>query len=262
MKDVTEHTLTDAVIRRLENCQNGRLGHVMTRLITHLHAFVREVEPSSEEWLAAIRFLTRTGQISDEQRQEFILLSDTLGVTMLIDTIQHRAPEGATESSVLGPFYVPGAPDRPAGANMALTPGPLLTVRGQVTSTAREPIAGALLDVWQAAATGLYDVQDATQPKYNLRARFRTDVRGRYEFQTIRPVSYPIPTDGPVGSLLAQLGCHPYRPAHVHFIVSAQGYKTVVTELFDRSDTYLDSDVVFGVKNSLAVEFAARPGAA
>jgi len=259
MKDVTEHTLTQAAVSRLDNCQDGRLRHVLTRLITHLHDFVREVEPSSDEWLQAIRFLTRTGQISDEQRQEYILLSDTLGVTMLIDSLHHRGSQGATESSVLGPFYVAGAPERPAGANLSATRPATLSVRGRVLSTAAEPLAGALLDVWQTDSNGLYDVQDPAQPRHNLRARFKTDGRGCYEFETVRPVSYPIPTDGPVGNLLARIGRHPYRPAHIHFIVSAPGYKTVVTELFDRTDPYLDSDVVFGVKRSLAVEFTPCP---
>jgi protocatechuate 3,4-dioxygenase beta subunit len=256
MKDFSVEDLTAEAIARMASCPEQRLLHVMERLVTQLHAFVREVEPSPEEWLAAIEFLTRTGQISDHQRQEYILLSDTLGVTMLVDALHQRKHAGATESSVLGPFYVEGAPELPAGANIAQRPGDPLTVRGRVLATDGTPIAGALLDVWQNDANGLYDVQDPGQPQPHLRGRFRTDAEGRYSFRTIRPVSYPIPVDGPVGQLLRRLGRHPYRPAHVHFRVSAEGYRPVTTELFDAGDAYLESDVVFGVKSSLIARFA------
>jgi hydroxyquinol 1,2-dioxygenase len=290
MQDFTEHNLTRAVISRMAEGQEARLRQVMTSLVEHVHAFVREVRPTPAEWLAAIEFLTRTGQISDHQRQEYILLSDTLGITMLVDAVQH-APRKATtdgavteraateravtestatespvtespvtespvtESSVLGPFYVEGAPELPAGANIAQRAGEPLLVRGRVSSTDGTPLAGALLDVWQNDSNGLYDVQDPGQPQPHLRGKFRSDAAGQYSFRTVRPVSYPIPTDGPVGQLLARLGRHPYRPAHVHFKVSASGHQSVVTELFDAGDGYLETDVVFGVKRSLVVQF-------
>lgn len=270
MQDFTEHNLTRAVISRMAEGHELRLRQVMTSLVEHVHAFVREVRPTPEEWLAAIEFLTRTGQISDHQRQEYILLSDTLDITMLVDAVQH-APRNAaaesaatektvtrlaaTESSVLGPFYVEGAPELPAGANIARRAGEPLLVRGRVLSTDGAPLAGALLDVWQNDSNGLYDVQDPGQPQPHLRGKFRSDAAGQYSFLTVRPVSYPIPTDGPVGQLLARLGRHPYRPAHVHFKVSAPAHQGVVTELFDAGDGYLETDVVFGVKRSLVVRF-------
>lgn len=256
MRNLTEQNLTDAVVARVANAKDPRTRQIMESMIRHLHAFVREIEPTPEEWFAAIQFLTATGQKCDAKRQEFILLSDTLGVSMLVDAINNRKTAGGTESSVLGPFHVEGAPELPMGTDLgAGDRGTTVTFRGSVLSAGGTPIAGAVLDVWQTAPNGLYDVQDPSQPEMHLRGRFTTGPDGRYEFHTMKPVSYPVPTDGPVGRLLDLQGRHPFRPAHTHFIVSAPAHKSVVTQLFVEGDAYLESDAVFGVKNSLVVEF-------
>jgi hydroxyquinol 1,2-dioxygenase len=261
MRQFTEDTLTDAVVARLERCQDPRFRQVMTAMIHHLHAFVREVELTEAEWMTAIQFLTATGQACIGDRQEFILLSDVLGVSMLVDAINHGKPSGATESTVLGPFYAEGAPELPAGADIAHGgPGDKTEVRGRVLTTEGKPIKGALLDIWQTAANALYSTQDPNQDRFNMRGRFRTDDRGEFFFRTVKPVSYPVPTDGPVGKILNAMGRHPMRPAHIHFIVSAPGYEPVATHLFVNGDPYLDSDVVFAVKNSLVVDFKPKPG--
>jgi catechol 1,2-dioxygenase len=256
MRDFNETTATAAVIGRLGDECDPRLRTIMTALITHLHALVREVEPTSEEWLAAIRFLTATGHMCDDKRQEFILLSDTLGVSMLVDAINHRKPSGATESTVLGPFHVAAAPRLAMGDTIARDgKGEVTHVSGRVLDPRGEPIAGATLDVWQTSHDGLYDIQDASQPPMNLRGIFTTGRDGRYAFVTIKPSSYSIPTDGPVGKMLQALGRHAMRPAHIHFILSAAGFESVTTHIFVAGDEYLDSDAVFGVKSSLVVPF-------
>jgi hydroxyquinol 1,2-dioxygenase len=256
MGNPTEMKLTDLVLAQLANTADPRLKLIMERLIRHLHDFVREVELTPDEWLAAIRFLTAVGHKSDEQRQEFILLSDTLGVSMLVDAISNRGQPGVTESSVLGPFYVEGAPALGLAADIgADTAGDPVIVSGHVGAADGPPIAGALLDVWQTAPNGLYSTQDPGQSPMNLRGRFHTDAAGRFEFRTVLPSSYPIPDDGPVGKMLRALGRHPWRPAHIHFIVSAAGFRPVTTMLFVAGDSYLGSDAVFGVKDSLVVPF-------
>lgn len=262
MRDAGEERLTEAVVAKLAVCPDPRLKRVMEALIRHLHAFAREVELTEAEWATGIRFLTETGQMCDDKRQEFILLSDVLGLSMLVDAMNHRKPEGATQSTVLGPFYVEGAPDLEPGANIAKAGGgEPVEVSGRVLTPQGNPIAGALLDVWQTAPNGFYDIQDPTQPEFNLRGRFHTDRAGAFRFHTVKPTSYPLPTDGTVGRMLAAVGRHPFRPAHIHFIVSAPGYESVTTHLFAAGDPYLDSDAVFGVKNSLIVEFRpARDG--
>jgi catechol 1,2-dioxygenase len=256
MRDFNEFTATAAVIERNANCRDERLRQIMISVVTHLHAIVKEVEPTFEEWVFAIDFLTRTGQICDDKRQEFILLSDTLGVSMLVDAINHRRNSAATESTVLGPFHVADAPQLQMGDTISLDgKGEPLYMSGKVLTESGAAIEGALLDVWQTSYDGFYDVQDARQPAMNLRGQFMTGSDGRYFFRSVKPSSYPIPSDGTVGTMLAALGRHPMRPAHVHFIVSAPGYQSVTTHVFVDGDPYLDSDAVFGVKESLIVPF-------
>ena len=251
-----EEQITRNVLDSMANTPNPRLKQVMTSLIIHLHTFIREVELSQEEWALGIQFLTRAGQICDEKRQEFILLSDITGTSMLVDAINHRLSEGATESTVFGPFYREGAPELPMGATISQDGrGEPAVVAGQVRSTNGTPIAGALLDVWETDENGLYEQQDPEQPDMNLRGKFRTDHEGRYFFVGIKPVSYAIPDDGPVGQLLRALSRHPFRPAHIHLLVSADGFMSVTTHLFVKGDPYLDSDAVFGTKDSLVVDF-------
>ncbi len=256
MEQGTPAELTAEVLARYTAASSPRMKTVMSSLITHLYAFIQEVELTEEEWMTGIKFLTATGQMSTDQRQEFILLSDVLGVSMLVDMVNNNKPQGATESTVLGPFYVENAPMLGAGANIARdVDGVPLLLSGKVLDTEGKPVANALLDVWQASGLGLYDVQDPNQPEFNLRGKFLTDVEGRYSFRTARPKSYPVPTDGPAGELLRAAGRHPFRPAHVHFIASAEGFNNLVMHIFDSEDEYLDSDAVFAVKSSLVREF-------
>ena len=256
MQPFTEHNATDIVVASLAESRSERFRQIMTSVISHLHAIVREVEPTTAEWMTAIDFLTRTGQISDEKRQEFILLSDVLGVSMLVDAVNHRKPSGATESTVLGPFHVSGAPALPMGANISHGPdGEPVLVRGTIRDTDGRPIGGATLDVWQTSADGFYDVQDERQTPMNLRGVFTTNQDGRFWFRTIKPASYPIPTDGPVGEILTAMGRSEMRPAHIHFIVGAPGHESVTTHLFVEGDPYLESDAVFGVKETLIAAF-------
>ena len=256
MRDFNENTATAAVIERMAGAKDPRFKQIMTSIVTHLHAVVREVEPTMDEWMTAIQFLTATGQMCDDKRQEFILLSDTLGVSMLVDAINNRKPSGATESTVLGPFHVAGAPTKKMGDTISLDgKGDPAYVSGRVLDEAGTPIAGALLDVWQTSSDGAYDIQDPNQPEMNLRGLFTTGADGRFFFRTVRPSSYPIPTDGPVGKMLLAMGRHPMRPAHIHFIVGAKGFEPVTTHIFVAGDKYLDSDAVFGVKDSLIEPF-------
>lgn len=260
MRDFDENSITDAVLQRLAGAEDPRLRHVAQSLVKHLHAFVRDVEPSFEEWQTAISFLTRIGHMCDGKRQEFILLSDTLGVSMLVDAINHRLPESATPTTVLGPFYVEGAPDLPLGAEVARAmKGEPLHVSGRVSTAGGSPIAGAIVDIWHSDEDGYYDVQRPDQPDANLRARFGTDSNGRFHFWTLTPTSYPVPDDGPVGELLRATGRHPMRPAHVHFMIAALGHETLVTHVFVAGDPYLNSDAVFGVKQELIAEFTQLP---
>ena len=256
IRNFTEDTLTAEVLRRIEGTPNARLKEVMTSLVKHLHAFVREVRPTQEEWFTGIKFLTDTGHWCDDKRQEFILMSDTLGVSMLADFINYGKVANATESTVLGPFFVEGAPELPQGANIAGpgTPGEPCVVECSVSGTDGRPLAGALVDVWEAGGDGYYDVQK--KEGTNLRARFRTGADGRLVFRCVKPTSYPVPHDGPVGKMLAATGRHPMRPGHLHFMIQAPGYDKLVTHLFVRGDEFLDSDAVFGVKESLIVDFA------
>jgi len=254
----SEERSEDAVISRMDPAKvDPRLYAVVQSLVKHMHAFIKETEPTNEEWLAGIRFLTETGHKCTDWRQEFILLSDILGVSMLVETINNRKPSGATETTVLGPFHIEGAPHLENGANISLDgKGDPMVVRGRVTDTEGRPIVGALLDLWQANEDGFYDVQQkGIQPDMNLRGIFTTDADGRYWFRSAKPRFYPIPDDGPVGQLLNAMGRHPYRPAHVHFIVGAKGFSPIVTHYFVPGDPYLETDAVFGVKESLIVDF-------
>jgi hydroxyquinol 1,2-dioxygenase len=259
MRNLDQKTITDSALERIANCNNPRLKEVMTALIRHVHDFAREVNLTPSEWMAGIEFLTAVGRITDDKRQEFILLSDTLGLSALVDLMANRGKsEAATESSLLGPFFRAGAPELPAGASIArgLAGEPIL-LRGHVTSTDGKALAGAPIDVWQASSDGRYDLQfdNFKGGEMNLRARLRTDAQGRYEFRSVKPASYPVPSDGPVGAMLNALGRHPYRPAHIHFIISAAGFKPLVTALYIDGDEYIDSDVVFGSREQLVVKY-------
>jgi hydroxyquinol 1,2-dioxygenase len=256
--DFTEETATPAVAASFEGTADPRLREVLGSLVRHLHGFVREVEPTFEEWERAIRFLTETGRRCDDTRQEFILLSDVLGVTMLVDAVNHRTASAATDSTVLGPFHVVASPRRELGDTIDLVgTGEPCVVSGRVGSLDGTPLAGALLDVWQADDHGFYDVQQpGAQPEGNGRGLFTCDHEGRFWFRTVTPSPYPIPTDGPVGRLLAATGRHPNRPAHIHLIVAADGHLPVTTHVFVAGSPYLDSDAVFAVKQSLVRDFA------
>lgn len=253
----TEDGSVEAVNARMSGDAPDRLAVLMQSLVTHLHAFIKDVEPSQEEWGIAIDFLTRTGQICDHNRQEYILLSDILGVSMLVDAINNRRPTGATENTVLGPFHVDDAPRYPMGTNITLQGGcETCLFEGTICDLDGAPIEGAQIDVWSDSEDGFYDVQQPdVQPRDNNRGVFTTGPDGRYWFSGIKPVSYPIPDDGPVGQLLGHMGRHPNRPAHMHFIVGAEGYDRLTTHTFVDGDPYLTSDAVFGVKASLITEF-------
>jgi len=250
--DFSEDTATDLVVASFADTPDPRLRDVVGALTRHLHAFVREVEPTQAEWEQAIGFLTGVGAMCDDKRQEFILLSDVLGVSMLVDAINHRVPAGATESTVLGPFHVVASPPRALGDDIAdVSEGVPLVVRGRVLDLDGTPVAGARVDVWQADGEGFYDVQKDTTPDQDLRGLFTTDEHGRYWFRTVEPAHYPIPDDGPVGDLLRRTGRHPYRPAHIHVIATANGHDPVTTHVFIDGSPYLEDDTVFGVRRSL-----------
>jgi hydroxyquinol 1,2-dioxygenase len=261
MQEFDENTITEAVVERVANADEPRVREVSVALVRHLHAFVRDVEPTEAEWEAGIRFLTETGQMCSATRQEFILLSDTLGVSMLVDAINHRFPGDATQTTVFGPFYV----EPPRFANGGHIEGRLqgrpMYVGGSVVDASGRPIAGATVDVWHSDDKGFYDLQKLDDdPDYSGRGRFETDAEGRFHLWTIRPVAYPIPDDGPVGKMLAAQGRHPFRPEHIHFMIAAPGCRKLVTHIFADGDVYLDSDVVFGVKASLIRQFDRHDG--
>ena len=253
--------ITATASASFDRCPDPRLRELMRALVTHLHAFATEVGLAEAEWRTMVDELTATGRITDERRQEFILWSDALGLSMLVDALAHPAATGATESTVLGPFYVAGSPERGYGESMAEEPaGMPARVHGRVLSVGGAPIAGAELDVWQNGEDRLYAVQRPEAPEDHLRGRYRTRDDGTYAFTAVRPVPYPIPDDGPVGRMLAATGRHPWRPAHIHLIVRAPGFRSVATHIFDAASEYLDSDAVFAVKRSLVRPFVARSG--
>jgi catechol 1,2-dioxygenase len=255
--DFTEETAADAVVESFAPATDPRLREILASLVRHLHAFAREVELTIGEWETAIDFLTRTGHMCDDDRQEFILLSDVLGMSMLVETISNRKFGVATESTVLGPFHVVESPPLPLGASIDhVGTGMPCVVTGRVVSVDGAPLPGATLDVWQANDQGFYDVQQpGVQPRGNGRGLFTADENGEFWFRTIVPSYYPIPTDGPVGELLIATGRHAFRPAHIHFIVTAPGHRPLTTHIFVAGSEYIESDTVFAVKKSLVVDF-------
>jgi hydroxyquinol 1,2-dioxygenase len=260
MRQFDEKSITEAVVARMSSCDDPRFRQVMSSLVRHLHDFVRDVQLTEKEWITAIQFLTDVGQTCTDKRQEFILLSDTLGISVLVISINHPAESGSAESTVLGPYYWEGAPDLPNGSNLAVgVKGDPTFYSGRVLSNSGQPVANALLDIWSGDGEGNYDMQMPGDVGMKARGRIRTDEQGRYWFRSIRPEYYPVPTDGPVGRMLRAMGRHPYRPGHIHMIVSAEGYEPVTTHIFAAGSKYLDSDAVFGVKESLVAKYEQHP---
>ncbi len=264
MSNAAEIALTQTVLSRLGECGDPRLKTVMTSLITHLHDFVRDVRLTDQEWMQAIQFLTEVGKTCTPQRQEFILLSDTLGISTLVLEVNHPSVEGSLEATVLGPFYVEGVAERPLGADLTDgMEGEPTFYSGRVSDTEGRPIAEAVLDIWSSDGIGAYDVQRAGPFVSAGRAKIKTDADGRYWFRSIKPADYPVPTDGPAGALLRLLGREANRPGHLHLIVSAPNHEEVVTQLFVADSVYLNRDAVFGAKDALAGRFARHaPGVA
>lgn len=253
--------LTEAVCASFGGARSERARTVLEALVRHLHQLVRETAVTEEEWLEAIGFLTRTGEITDARRQEFILLSDVLGVSSLVVRLNQPKPEGATRATVLGPFFAPGSPRHENGDDLANgAPGSPCLVRGRIVSTEGRPVSGARVDVWQADDAGRYDVQYDELPEARGRGHVFSESDGRFWFWTVRPTAYPIPTDGPVGDLLRAAGRAAMRPAHIHFRIEADGYETLTTHVFAEGDPFLSSDAVFGVDTSLVAPFVAHEG--
>jgi hydroxyquinol 1,2-dioxygenase len=264
MRNIDENTITQAVVESMAACRDERLCVVMTSLIQHLHSFAREVKLTEAEWAAGIAFLTTAGHMTDNKRQEFILLSDVLGLSTLVTAQNNAKPDGCTESTVFGPFYVEGAPAYDNGADIANgAKGAPCFVSGHVRAHDGGPIADVAMDVWQSDENGFYDVQAPGDHEHRARGSLRTASDGSFRFRSILAEAYPIPHDGPVGKLLAALGRHPWRPAHLHFMLRAPGYQTLVTHVFRDDDRYLDSDTVFGVRSSLIAPWVRHaPGVA
>ncbi len=262
MQLVTEDNITELAVERWATAEDPRLAELMTALIRHLHDFAREVRLTEAEWMAAVRWLTATGQISNEKREEFILASDVLGLSMLVVQMNHRLDPAATPATVLGPFHIEGSPELANGADMSQgLPGTPLFLHGTVRDLAGRPVAGGVLDVWQADNEGLYESQHADVDEARLRAKYTTGEDGGYCVRTVSPLGYSIPMDGPVGQLIARTGISHMRPAHIHFLINVPGYEPLITHLFQEGANYLDSDVVFGTKQELVVRFEERePG--
>lgn len=259
MPYATEENLTDLAVKQWEAVHSPRLRQIMRSLVKHLHGFVRDVDLKQDEWLMAVDWLAKTGKLCTDKRQEFILLSDVLGISMLVDAINHRFPEGATPSTVIGPFHIDDSPEMTMGANVAEgLAGETCFLVGTVKGMDGKPVEGAKLDIWQADADGLYESQLGVEEP-TLRAVFHTGADGKYVIRTIAPPGYSIPMDGTVGALLGHTDISHFRPAHIHFLIAAPGYQTLVTHLFKKDAKYIDSDVVFGVKDKLIVEFKKHP---
>src|SRR2546421_1267716 len=256
MRQFNEDTLTAEVVARLKETKDKRLREIMTAAVKHLHAFAREVQLTEEEWFEGIKFLTAVGQKCDDKRQEFILLSDVLGLSMMVVALNHKTAPGATEATVLGPFFAHGAKEYGYGADLregATMKGEDTWISGRVQSVDGKPIPNALLDIWQAKADGIYDVQ--TGGEFELRGRVKANAKGEFSFRSYKPKFYSVPDDGPVGELLRATGNHKMRPAHMHAVVSAPGYQQVITHVFVEGDPYLDDDAVYAVKNSLVGKY-------
>ena len=260
MRNLNQDTITQAVIARFAETPDPRLKEIMTSLVQHLHAFAREVKLTEGEWLQGIQFLTATGQKCDDKRQEFILLSDTLGLSMLTVAMNNDKPQGCTEATVFGPFHVEGAPHYEHGDDVANgASGEPCVVRGSVQGLDGQPVAGAVIDVWQSDAKGNYDVQYAELDHAQGRGVLHSGPDGKFHFRTIVAEAYTIPADGPVGDMLRATKRHPWRPAHLHFMIKAEGYETLVTHVFRNGDQWLDSDAVFGVRQSLVADWVQQP---
>lgn len=260
MQNLNEDNVTQVVISTFANTSDARLKELMTGLVHHLHAFAREYKLTEEEWFKGIDFLTRCGHITDDKRQEFILLSDVLGLSMLTTALNNKKPAGCTESTVFGPFYVEGAPQYELGDDVANgAKGTSCVVKGTITGLDGEPVANARIEVWQSDDDGLYDVQHQGLDHAQGRGVFVADENGAYNFSSVVAVPYAIPHDGPVGQMLEATGRHPWRPAHLHFMIKAPGYETLITHVFRRDSEYLDSDAVFGVRESLVCDWSQQP---
>ena len=256
MRNLNQDTLTQAVVERFADTPDPRLKEIMTSLVRHLHAFAREVKLTEGEWFKGIEFLTATGQKCDDKRQEFILLSDTLGLSMLTVVMKNDKPPGCTEATVFGPFHVEGAPLYEHGDDLANgAVGEPCIVRGRVLGLRGEAVTGAVVEVWQADAAGNYDVQYPDLGKHQARGVLKSSADGRFNFKTIVAEAYTIPDDGPVGDMLHATKRQPWRPAHLHFMVKAAGYETLITHVFRNGDLYLDADAVFGVRQSLVADW-------
>jgi hydroxyquinol 1,2-dioxygenase len=260
MRNLDEHTITQAVLERFSNTPDPRLKEIIFSLVQHLHDFAREVRLTEEEWLEGIKFLTRAGHITDDKRQEFILISDTLGLSMLTVAMNNQKPDGCTEATVVGPFHVENAPVYNLGddvGNGAI--GTPCFVKGTIKGLGGEPVPGAHIEVWQSDEDGMYDVQKPNLDHAQGRGVLKADDQGNYYFKSILAVAYPIPHDGPVGDMLVATKNHPWRPAHLHFMIKAPGYESLITHVFRHDDQYLDSDAVFGVRQSLITDWVKQP---
>jgi hydroxyquinol 1,2-dioxygenase len=261
MQLVTEDNITDLAVERWATAKDPRLAEILTSLVRHLHGFAREVRLTEAEWMAAIQWLARTGQISDDKREEFILASDVLGLSMLVVQMNHRLERSATPATVLGPFHIEGSPELEYGADMSQgLHGTPLYVTGTVRDLDGKAIGGAVLDLWQADNDGAYEAQlDVDEAR--LRAKYTSKGDGTYCVRTIAPLGYSVPMDGPVGDLIGRTAISHFRPAHIHFLLNVPGYEPLITHLFQEGAEYLDSDVVFGTKAELVVGFERRePG--